>query len=114
MKLLTLVFILLPFFSFSQPTWVTSGAAIGDTSSYVYPASWASQSLIMNSEDQDSVKIDAVIGSPDGVHIYYVDAVPSSTDGVSGLGANNRYWGVFVVGGTNIRYDYTYYYDENT
>jgi hypothetical protein len=42
-----------------------------------------------------------------------VDSVPNTTNGALGIGANNRYFGVFVIWGTTPQYTAVYNYNGN-
>lgn len=96
--------------------WITSGAPIGNTSTFRYGTSWGSGFIrYLSSSEGDSLSVSSVSGTvlPDGIHIYHVDAVPNTTSGIPGLGGNDHYYGVFKAGGTNVTYTAIYYYREN-
>ncbi|MDG2450438.1 MAG: LamG domain-containing protein, partial [Saprospiraceae bacterium] len=97
----------------SNVDWVTSGAALGDASTYLYTGAWAGQEIYLQSAEGDSMSVSTVSGSPDGVHIYYVTENPNVSTGIIGAGANDHYFGVFKTGGTSPTYTGTYYYREN-
>lgn len=92
----------------AQPAWVLSGSALGDTSIWQYPPT--SLTLTLNPTGE-ALTANTFAGSPTGAHVYGINSVPSVTTGIVGLGTNNKYFGVFVVGGTNptysVIYDYT-------
>lgn len=97
------------------PLWKGSGAHIGDTSVASFPTSWAGASLHLAHADGDSMTVSNISGSPAGVQLYLVNGShPDSTapTGVFGL-MNDRYWGVFLSGGTTpgykLDYDFTGY-----
>ncbi|MEM9022946.1 MAG: LamG-like jellyroll fold domain-containing protein, partial [Bacteroidota bacterium] len=69
--------------------------------------------LYLASPQQDSLRVSAVSGTPDGIHLYYVADVPNSTTGITGLGQNNVYFGVWKAGGTSPTYTATYHFAEN-
>ena len=94
-------------------TWNTSGAPIGDDAVMLYPSSWTGQSLSLASSEGDSVIVSSLTGSPDGVILYRVDESPNSTTGISGLGSNDHYFGVFKANGTSPTYQMEYYYGGN-
>ena len=52
-------------------------------------------------------------GNLEGIHVYVVQAVPNSISGVTGVGANNRYFGVHPVGSLTPMYDAVYEYTGN-
>jgi hypothetical protein len=75
--------------------------------------SWSGLSLHLSSYESDSLSASNVNGSPDGIHIYHVESLPNTTNGIAGLGGNDHYYGAFIAGGSNPSYDATYYYREN-
>jgi len=93
----------------NTPAWILSGAALGNASANTYPAA-ATQ---LSHPEGESLTTTPVSGAPAGIHVYRVDEQPNSTSGVTGVGSNNRYFGVFVVGGTNPTYDVVYNYSGN-
>ncbi len=97
-------------FSATPPVWKGSGAHIGDTSIALYTSTWTGASLHLRHPDMDSMTVSNVAGSPAGIQLYMVDgahpdSVPPAT--VFGL-LNDRYWGVFVSGGTSPSYKLDY------
>jgi len=94
------------------PSWGTSGAAIGDASTYDYSTP---TSVNLTHSDGDDITVSSISGSPDGVQIYRVDEAPNVTTVPSGSGWDRldplRYWGVFVIGGSSPTYTVTYNYD---
>lgn len=97
----------------NNPTWQISGAAIGDTSIYNYPQDWALITMYLESPENDTLSVSNVSGNPNGIHIYHVNSVPNTTNGIVGLGSNDHYYGVFKTGGSSPTYTATYYYREN-
>lgn len=103
----------------SQPTWKYSGAPIGDTSTYKYSSVVGlllTDSLILrHAAGQDSLRIVTPTGNPLAIHIYRVDQLPNVQCGLPGMLNNNRYFGVFVVVGSNNVFSWTakYYYNGN-
>lgn len=94
--------------------WITSGAPVGDNSVNSYPGGgWSGATLLTltNPLGQDALRVSNMTGTPTGVHIYGVSQAPNVTCGAVGVGSNDRYFGVFVVGGTapsfTARYDYS-------
>jgi len=94
----------------SYNEWVTSGAALGDASTYDYDSP---SSLTLNSNDGDGVTVSSISGSPDGIQIYRVDEEPNVTTPPGNLETLSQvhYFGVFVTGGTDTSYTLTYNYD---
>jgi hypothetical protein len=93
--------------------WVTSGAPIGDVSTYLYVGNWTGRTVPLAHPDGDDMTVSAVTGSPTCVHVYYVNEAPNVTTPPATW--NNidplRYWGVFVPGGTSPTYTVQYNYD---
>ncbi|MBD80092.1 MAG: hypothetical protein CL840_14360 [Crocinitomicaceae bacterium] len=98
----------------NTPTWDTSGAPIGTSSSSLYTSSWSGKTLYHTSSDGDSLRVSSVTGSPDGIIIYSVDKTPNYTSGTAGLGGNDHYFGVFKANGSSPTYTMTYYYGNNS
>ncbi len=108
-----IIFLLHTLVGIAQPTWVTSGAPIGDTSVFEYNANWATFTIgLADTNTIDSVAISSITGTPDGVHLYRVDESPNTLTGTNGVGGNTHYFGAFVVGGTTPTYTVEYRYDE--
>lgn len=109
----TIHFLLFTFNSYGQANWVYSGAPIGDESTYSYPMSSSSILTLQHPLSQDSLRVYATTGNPEGVHIYRVDQAPNVICGSPNIGNNDRYFGIFVVNGTSPTYTAKYYYDGN-
>jgi hypothetical protein len=92
----------------NNPAWVSSGAAIGDASSYNYSAMPAAS---LTSPEGENFTATTSSGFPDGIHIYRVDHRPEITG--PGIGGNDRYFGVFSAGGTSPQYNAVYNYTGN-
>ena len=90
--------------------WVTSGAAIGDQSAYLYTGSWGGATISLTSCAGDQVEISNVSGSPSGVHLYVVETDPNSTTGITGFTSGNYYYGVFQTDDNSESFDVTYTY----
>lgn len=97
----------------NAPVWDVSQAALGDISVSRY--GYTDGTL-----GADEFKVTNMTGSPTGFHIYKVNDAPNHTVAPPAYSANggniltSRYWGVFVVGGTNPKFDITYSYASNT
>lgn len=100
----------------NTPTKVVSGAAIGDTSAYVYVTSGLPNKLL-SFNSQDSININYTSGTysgEGGVHIYAVNGKPNSNTGLGGIALNNdRYFGVFSANINSPSYTANYYYSSN-
>ncbi len=92
-------------------TSILSGAALGDVSSNLYPVSWVGQTLTLNSPSNGAVTLQNVTTNS-GMHIYRVDAVPSSVSGLFGLGTNNKYWGIYSANVATVAYDEVFNYSN--
>jgi len=103
---------------YAQPAWVDSGAPIGDSSVYVYSASWAGVELNMRygTTNQDTIRVYGLGGAGlTGFHVYRVNAAPNYTAGLPGGSIRNDvYWGVFPVGNTAATYSATIHYGTNS
>lgn len=90
-------------------TKLTSSAPIGDVSTYQYVVDWSGITLSLNSPGGDKLKINKILNSPVGMHLYRVNSGPYYFDGLSGY--TNYYYGVFSINGaTDAKYMATYIY----
>ena len=94
----------------NAPTWLTSGASIGDTSAYDYTN--ATKTAKIMAASGESFTATNTAGAPAGMQVYRVDTIPNTTNGANS-GSNNRYFGVFQVGGTAPTYTAVYNYTGN-
>jgi hypothetical protein len=92
------------------PTWLTSGASIGDSSAYDYMN--ATKTAKITAATGESFTVTNTAGAPAGIQVYRVDTIPNTTNGASS-GDNNKYFGVFQVGGTTPTYSAVYNYTGN-
>lgn len=101
----------------SGPTWGVSSAAIGNTSTHVYRgANWTGVNLIHSSPELDSLEVNTISNNNiRAIHIYHVNNVPVNTTGITGLGGNDHYFGVYKarLTGSGDTYTAVYYYKEN-
>ncbi len=101
-----------------------SGAPIGNASINVYqpqPASWTGLTYTLNSVspspaapvDARSLTVDNITGTPDGIHIYRVNSVPSQTGGLTNPSGMETYFGTFIVNESTkaVAVDYRAVYD---
>ncbi len=97
------------------PTRVTSGAAIGNTSSHNYVTSGLpAANLSFNGQDNLSVAYTGgTFTGEAGTHVYAVSEVPNTTSGITEPGTNNRYFGVFNANLSSPSYTATYNYNGN-
>ena len=94
------------------PLWQTSGAHIGNESVFKYGAMIP---LGLAHPNGDSLSIDTITGSPNGIHLYRVDDGPNVSTPPTGSNMvdTSRYWGVFAVGGNNPSFNVEYHYTGN-
>ncbi len=90
----------------SSDEWEVSGAAIGDASVNDYAGTLELIDVL------GSLTVDNVSGTPAGVHAYRVDEGPNVSAAPSGLNqlTAERYFGVFVAGGSSPTFDLTLSY----
>lgn len=93
------------------PTRVTSGAAIGNTSAHDYVN--ATKTASIAHANGESFTVTSSTGNPDAIQVYRVDVQPNTLTGTAGVGANNKYFGVFQVNGTTPTYQAVYNYNGN-
>jgi Concanavalin A-like lectin/glucanases superfamily/Secretion system C-terminal sorting domain len=92
------------------PVRIVSGAPIGNSSSFNYSATPATT---LTHPQGESLQATATGGSPAGIHVYSVNEKPNSITGATGTGDNDRYFGVYVTGGTFPQYTAAYNYTGN-
>lgn len=100
----------------AQPQWVYSGAPLGDTCVNKYQTGGLASTdsfTLKHALGQDSLMIKNITGSPSGCHIYRVDKTPNVTCSMPNMTNNDRYFGVFVIEGTNPTYMAKYFYISN-
>jgi Concanavalin A-like lectin/glucanases superfamily/Secretion system C-terminal sorting domain len=92
------------------PARTVSGAPIGNSSSFNYSATPTTALIHPQGE---SLQATTTSGSPTGIHVYSVSEKPNSITGATGTGDNDRYFGVYTVGGTSPQYTAAYNYTGN-
>lgn len=93
--------------------WVTSTAPVGDLTATLFTNSWAGQTLNMTPCGRDDATISNMTGSPTGVLLYYIGAVPNDVTGITNIGNNDRYFGVHKFNDNTANYTFTYNYFNN-
>ncbi|ETR68033.1 MAG: hypothetical protein OMM_10946, partial [Candidatus Magnetoglobus multicellularis str. Araruama] len=96
--------------------WVTSGAALGDSSHYDYNGSVASDfSVTLSHSDGDAFTAVGDSGSYSGLHVYLVNESPSSYTAPAGFSGlyTDHYFGVYPIGNAPT-YSIAYNYSENS
>jgi hypothetical protein len=99
--------------------WMVSGAAIGDSSVHQYTDDWKGKSVQMKSSARGNLLVDSVANSPKGIHIYRVDSIANTVNGITTPAVDGGYYGVFVAEGTEdvhqwAHYDLAYDYSNYT
>lgn len=88
---------------------LTSGAPIGDESVYNYSMDYEGVSLSLDSPGDDELKINKIVNSPYGVHLYRVNSSPFSSAGLENF--TDYYYGVFTANNVaTAKYTMTYFY----
>lgn len=90
---------------------LTSGAPIGDAAAYDYVS--AVKTAGIAHADGENFTVTSSSGNPDGIQVYRVDEQPNTLNGTAGVGAMNKYFGVFQAGGTSPQYTAVYNYTGN-
>ena len=93
---------------------VLSGAALGDQSVYAYHEDWTDVNLEMSAENLGAIELDNFEGAfLRGVHLYQVNQLPNTANGVFDIGDNEVYYGSFLADRSGVfNYDITYDYAE--
>lgn len=88
------------------PRWVTSGAALGDSSAYVY----AGTSLTLPTKSGDVFIVKNITGSPAMVHAYvtYDTTIQPAAKNVLGAIDSTHFFGVFYETNANVKFDINY------
>lgn len=87
-----------------------SGAPVGETSAFSYGSTPSAFLSLPNGEKLTATSPPSVLK---GIHVYVVGSLPNFTSGISVVGANTRYFGVFPVGSANPQYTGVYDYSAN-
>ena len=95
----------------NNPLLQTSGAALGDASTYDFVN--ATKTANISHPSGENFAVTSTSGSPAGIQVYRVDEQPNTLTGASGVGVNNKYFGVFQAGGTSPQYTAVYNYNGN-
>lgn len=101
----------------NSPTWVWSGAAIGDASAYDYEGTQPGDfSVNLAHTDGDNFTVTGEGGTITGIQIYRIDEAAMRDGSIKPSSSWNldpyRYWGVFAIG-TNPTYSLTYQYGSH-
>lgn len=93
---------------------VVSGAALGDESLYLYTDAWTGEALAFTTDDLGTITAQNIEGDfLRGVHLYRVNELPNTTNGIFDIGDNSIYYGTYLVDRTNTaKHDLTYDYSN--
>lgn len=95
----------------NNPKWQTSGASLGDASAYDYTN--ATKTVTLTALTGETFTTTSTSGDPAGIQVYRIDEQPKTLTGTSGVGPNNKYFGVFQIGGSTPQYTAVYNYAGN-
>lgn len=92
---------------------INSGAPIGDKSNYEYTTNWSDKKIVVNTPAGDQFMVKNISGMPAGVHVYFIDSAPYSTNGLNI--AAEYYFGAFSAEttGSNATYKVRYSYSTS-
>lgn len=78
---------------------ITSGAYIGDTSTYIYSSTYnyTGQTLVLNSAANGNFTVYHITSPSACVHLYQVQSAPNNYTNISAPMGNNLYYGVFIA-----------------
>ena len=96
---------------FNAAAYIVSGAEVGEESAYSYAALPSASLTLSNGEKLTAT---SAPGNLKGIHVYAVNTTPNTTTGIVGVGGNDRYFGVHVVGSATPQYDAVYDYTGNS
>ena len=88
------------------PKWITSGAALGDSSAHVYGTS----TLVLPSKYGDVFTVKNISGAPAMVHTYitYDTTVQAASKNVLGAIDSTHFYGVYYETNTAVKFDINY------
>lgn len=92
-------------------TWQASGAPLGDAAAHDFVN--ATKTASISHASSENFTVTSTSGAPSGIVVYRVDEQPNTLNGASGVGQNDKYFGVFQSGGTSPQYTAVYNYSGN-
>lgn len=81
----------------NNPQHIISGAAIGDTSVYVYSNNLSNTAVQIGSLQNGKLTVDSFKNSYAAVQLYRIDTIPNTVFDMASIGTNKTYFGVFPV-----------------
>ena len=100
----------------SNANWLTSGAALGDSSAYDYSGLSAKDfSSAISHSDGDILTVTGYSGTYTGIQIYIINDSPKYAINAPDMYTmnTNRYWGVFPIASNAHTFNLTYLYQGN-
>ncbi len=76
---------------------VTSGAPIGDESLATYQNSWGTTNLYIPGVTNHVFEINKISANTKGIHLYWVNSLPNTLNGIAGNTFPSGYYGVYTV-----------------
>jgi Concanavalin A-like lectin/glucanases superfamily/Secretion system C-terminal sorting domain len=95
----------------NSPLLQTSGASLGDAAAHDFVN--ATKTANISHASGENFSVTSTSGAPSGIVVYRVDEQPNTLSGASGVGQNDKYFGVFQAGGTSPQYSAVYNYSGN-
>ena len=95
---------------FNGAVLALSGAPVGEVSAFGYGITPSASLMLPNGEKLTATSAPSILK---GIHVYSVQTLPNATTGITGIGANTRYFGVFPVGSSSPQYIGVYDYAAN-
>lgn len=83
--------------------WTTSGAPIGDKSTYIYTNDWRSKKVEL-SGNNTTLAAFGQSSSTLGFHIYHTSSAPNAVAGIENPGQVKEYYGIYKVGSERSKY----------
>jgi hypothetical protein len=97
-----------------NPLRIYSGAPLGDKNAVYYTDNWSSALLSMT-EGNEKIEISNITGTPNGIHIYEIDNLPSQTQNLDLASVSKPYFGVFAASLDNDNsFETNYYVDGDS
>jgi hypothetical protein len=96
-----------------QTDRLVSGAALGDTSVYLYPAQWNNQKVQLTEAAKGKVTATPEDSTIRGMQVYLNRQVPNFTNGTNDAGPSPVVFGAFPAGNYKGRYELQYDYSNN-
>ncbi len=96
----------------TSSAWVSTGAGIGNVSSYKYASSLSTQTVSQATTASGKLTVNNMDDAIGGIQVYATNYPPNTTAGIVTPGTDSVYFGVYPVSETRqyqVQYDYTGY-----